>query len=50
MWMRLTVAGINHQLADRGYDTEVWRGGKAKSRSVLALPETERLKMGALVL
>ena len=28
---------------------EVWRGGKAKSRSVPALPETERLKMGALV-
>ena len=27
----------------------MWRGGKANSRSVPALPETERLKMGALI-
>ena len=27
----------------------MWRGGKAKGRSVPALPETERLKMGALI-
>lgn len=27
----------------------MWRGGKAKSRPVPVLPETERLKMGALV-